>query len=597
MLAAGLNAQCPTLVWADEFNGNSLNTDDWSYQVGDGCDIGICDWGNNEQQWYQTNNVTVSNGVLSIVARQEAAGTKAYSSGRINTKNKQEFRYGYLEARIKVPPGRGMWPAFWMLPTDEVYGGWPRSGEIDIMEWVGREPETLFGTLHFGQPWPNNSSTGVELDLEDAAWSDEFHTYAVEWDESSITWFVDGYRYGTRTSVNLNGENWPFDQDFHFLLNLAVGGNFGGTVDNGAFPATMEVDYVRVYQTRPVGIRGPREINGGETGVYIIDNLPEGATITYNVPEGATVTPDPDNPAVFRVTFGNETGVVSAEISSPCGDEVVGFQVGVIRGMTREYSLENFDDEALISFDFSNGTLSEVSNPAPNAVNGSSLSGRYIRDQSSPFDVLVYLENNSLGNADDFVEDDRSFSIDIFTSAPPGTELLLQLESNAATPENFPTGRHSRFRVFTTKQNEWERLRFILLDEPDRSVSGNNINKIILLYEPNATVNLDVHWDNFDVYSFNPNSLGVVRQLDFPISATPNPSAGDVALQFTLPQAARYNLSLYDLAGKEVFAERGVAGIAGAQSRNLPMAELPQGVYLAKIQLAEGIRTIKVVRQ
>ncbi|MEM6772502.1 MAG: glycoside hydrolase family 16 protein, partial [Bacteroidota bacterium] len=368
-LSIALAGQCPTLVWSDEFEGNSLNTNDWNYQAGDGCDLGICGWGNNEQQWYQQDNISVVDGILRITARQESVGGKPYTSGRITTRNKQEFRYGYLEARIKVPPGRGLWPAFWMLPTDEVYGFWPQSGEIDIMEWVGRDPETLFGTLHFGQPSPNNSSTGVELDLTDAAWSDNFHTYAVAWEEGAITWYVDGYRYGSRTPASLDGENWPFDQDFHFLLNLAVGGNFGGAVSNAAFPATMEVDYVRVYNSRPLGLRGPREADAGSTAAFVIENLPSDAGVTYEIPEGAVVTPDPDNPAVFRVTFGNNTGVVSATVSGSCGTTTVGTQVRVIPKLSRAFSFENFDDQERINFAFATGNLSEVDNPAPDALN------------------------------------------------------------------------------------------------------------------------------------------------------------------------------------------------------------------------------------
>ena len=589
--------QCPTLVWSDEFNGTSLNTADWSYQTGDGCDIGICDWGNNEQQWYQTSNVSVADGKLRIVARQETVGNKSYTSGRINTRNKQEFRHGYLEARIKLPPGRGLWPAFWMLPTDEVYGSWPQSGEIDIMEWVGRDPETLLGTVHFGQPWPNNSYTGVELDLTDAAWSDEYHTYAVEWNPNFIRFFVDGYEYGVITSGNLNGENWPFNQDFHFLLNLAVGGNLGGSVGSGFFPATMEVDYVRVYEAKTIGFRGPREANEGETRTFFIDNLPAGASVTYNVPEGSVVTPNLNNPGIFQVTFGTETGVVSATVTSDCGEEVVGTQVKVNRAMTKEFSFENFDDEEEIIFNFATGSLTEVSNPSPSSLNASALTGRYVRDPDSPFDVLVY-DVNSLGNADDYVDGTRAFSIDIFTNAPVGTELLLQLETSAtALPENFPTGRHSRYSVFTTQQNEWQRLTFNLVDEPDQSVSGNSVDKIILLFEPNRFTPLTAHWDNFDSYSFNPNTVFTANQLDFPLTASPNPAREAVVFSFTLPRSAAYDLSLFDLAGKRVLHLPGNQGLVGAQSRQVSLAELPQGVYLAQLRFAEGVRTVKIVRQ
>ena len=593
-----LSAQCPSLLWSDEFDGNSLNTDDWNYLVGDGCDFGICGWGNNEQQWYQEDNVTVSNGILSITARQENVGGRFYSSSRITTKDKQDFRYGYLEARIKLPAGRGLWPAFWMLPTDEVYGGWPRSGEIDIMEWVGRDPNKLFGTIHFGQAFPNNQFTGGDILLTDESWADDFHDYAIEWSENTIVWYVDGYEYSRKTVGNLNGQNWPFDQDFHFLLNVAVGGTLGGSVINSDLPAAMEVDYVRVYDARPAALVGSRAADEGDTFVYATSGLPDGSTVTWTGPDGATVTPSATVEGRAEVTFGSATGYVSATVSGPCGEYTLRTQVTVTASSEQRYdfSFENFDDEAEAIYVFSNGTLTEVDNPAPDALNGSDLSGRYVRDAGSQFDVIVY-EVPTLANGDDYLGEENGFRMDVFSTANPGREILLQLETPAAQGDNYPTGRHSRYRAQTTVSNEWERLTFTLLDQPDGNASGTAVSKMILLFEPNVATGTTFFYDNLDSYSLNPSALNVVRQLDFPLTASPNPAGERTNLHFTLPQAGNFNLSVIDLQGRIVLRQNSLRGTGSAQTLPLDMTTLPQGIYLVRLQLAEGSRTVRVVKR
>ena len=593
-----LSAQCPSLLWSDEFDGNSLNTDDWNYLVGDGCDFGICGWGNNEQQWYQEDNVTVSNGILSITARQENVGGRFYSSSRITTKDKQDFRYGYLEARIKLPAGRGLWPAFWMLPTDEVYGGWPRSGEIDIMEWVGRDPNKLFGTIHFGQAFPNNQFTGGDILLTDESWADDFHDYAIEWSENTIVWYVDGYEYSRKTVGNLNGQNWPFDQDFHFLLNVAVGGTLGGSVINSDLPAAMEVDYVRVYDARPAALVGSRAADEGDTFVYATSGLPDGSTVTWTGPDGATVTPSATVEGRAEVTFGSATGYVTATVSGPCGEYTLRTQVTVTASSEQRYdfSFENFDDEAEAIYVFSNGTLTEVDNPAPDALNGSDLSGRYVRDAGSQFDVIVY-EVPTLANGDDYLGEENGFRMDVFSTANPGREILLQLETPAAQGDNYPTGRHSRYRAQTTVSNEWERLTFTLLDQPDGNASGTAVSKMILLFEPNVATGTTFFYDNLDSYSLNPSALNVVRQLDFPLTASPNPAGERTNLHFTLPQAGNFNLSVIDLQGRIVLRQNSLRGTGSAQTLPLDMTTLPQGIYLVRLQLAEGSRTVRVVKR
>jgi beta-glucanase (GH16 family) len=592
-LSSLLSAQCPTLIWADEFNGTSLNTDDWNYQTGDGCDINLCGWGNNEQQWYQSDNVAVADGELTIILRNEAAGGRSYSSGRINTKNKVDLRYGYFETRMKLPPGQGLWPAFWMLSTDETYGIWPKSGEIDIMEWVGRQPDNLFGTLHYGQEFPMNSMTGSEIQLREGSWSDEYHTFAINWEENKISWYVDGYHYGTKQPGNLGGEQWPFNEDFHFLLNLAIGGTFGGSIGTGFFPAEMKVDYVRVYDSAPAFLRGLRELENGATGVaYSLGNVPEGATITWSVPEGAIIT-DNSNPAGILVDFTGGGGTVSATISTACGDYTVSTEVYVAPGLRFDYSFENFDDEAIAVYEFSTGSLSEVANPGANGVNSSALCGQYMRDVGSQFDVIAY-DVSTIVDADEFVEGQMGFFMDIYSDAFAGKEVVIQLETAAALADNYPTGRHSRFRARTTKQGEWERLTFELLDQPDGGATSTGIKKIIVLIDPDRLTGDTFYYDNLDSYSTNPSSLASVRQLDFPLTARPNPATEDLALMFELPRAASLTADLIDATGRTVLQQK-MEAVAGANQLMFNVNDLPSGVYFARLQLRDGIRTMRVV--
>ncbi|MBT8058000.1 MAG: glycoside hydrolase family 16 protein, partial [Gammaproteobacteria bacterium] len=209
-------------------------------------------WGNNEQQWYTDQNATVAGGFLTITAREESVEPGFnFTSARLRTFRKGDWTYGRMEMRAKMPLGKGLWPAFWMLPTDNVYGGWAASGEIDIVEYLGDDPEEILGTIHYGGEWPNNTFSGQEYRLDSGSFHDDFHEFAIEWEEGEIRWYVDDVLYSTKTNWTSNGGAFPapFDKRFHLLLNMAVGGNLPGAPDaNTLFPQELVVDYVRVYQ-------------------------------------------------------------------------------------------------------------------------------------------------------------------------------------------------------------------------------------------------------------------------------------------------------------------------------------------------------------
>ena len=255
------------LVWADEFDGSSVDSSNWTFQTGDGSDNGLPGWGNYELQYYQADNASIQEvdgeSALVIEARQESVGNSDYTSSRMRSINKFDFQYGRVEIRAKAAPGDGMWSAIWMLPSNSPYGIWAASGEVDIMEVVnaGTENQGVFLAAHYGFEWPLNQITSAGADVDDAS---DWHTYALEWSGDYLRWFVDGEHlrtvnkdvyYSYYFKDNTDGYQLasdpaaPFDRDFHLLVNLAVGGVGPGVeLDPAAVPGEMVVDYIRVYE-------------------------------------------------------------------------------------------------------------------------------------------------------------------------------------------------------------------------------------------------------------------------------------------------------------------------------------------------------------
>ena len=300
-------AQDYRLVWSDEFDGTELDPSKWEYMTGDGTALGLpSGWGNNELEWYRSDNAAVENGLLRITAKKENYSGKLYTSARIRTRNKGDWTYGRFEFSIKFPQGKGIWPAIWLYPTDAVYGGWAASGEVDIIEYLGHETNKVYGTLHYGGQWPDNKQSGKSYQLSAGAFCDEFHNFAMEWEEGVFRWYVDGHLYQTQTSwYSENGPYpAPFDQPFHLIMNVAVGGNWPGSPDaKTTFPQTMEVDYVRIYEKN-------------ETGIDVDEkSAPAGFSLLQN-------HPNPFNPAT-TITFQlAQPGSVTVKIYSVSGQEI-----------------------------------------------------------------------------------------------------------------------------------------------------------------------------------------------------------------------------------------------------------------------------------
>jgi beta-glucanase (GH16 family) len=237
------------LVWYDEFDeGDMPNLEKWSYEVWDPGRV------NDELQAYtyaRSENARVVGGILIIEARRDLYQGHEYTSARLVSRTKGDWTYGRFEVRANLPSGRGTWPAIWMMPTNNYYGnkGWPDNGEIDMMEHVGYDPGRVHASIHCNAyNWPSGTNKTATTYVSDAETA--YHTYAMEWSADRIDMFVDDTKYFTFENEGTGWEVWPFDKNFYFVLNIAIGGNWGGAqgVDNMIFPTRMEIDYVRVYE-------------------------------------------------------------------------------------------------------------------------------------------------------------------------------------------------------------------------------------------------------------------------------------------------------------------------------------------------------------
>ena len=309
-----LYSQSYKLVWDEEFDeGTVPDASHWTYETGGS------GWGNNELQYYtaRSENAYLLNGKLIIEAKAEDYQGNEYTSARIKTVLKGDWKYGKFEIRAKLPGGTGLWPAIWMMPTESKYGTWPASGEIDIMEYVGFDPGIIHGTIHTAA---YNHTLGTQkggstlvVDAES-----EFHNYSVEWTPEKIDFFVDDQKYFTFTKTSDDYKVWPFNEKFYLILNVAVGGSWGGQqgVDNNAFPAKLEVDYVRVYQDlNNMQISGPEKVAGKEKDLLYQADYYHDVSYHWKFPEGVTLTGENDLSSI-KATWNCDPGQVELQMIS-----------------------------------------------------------------------------------------------------------------------------------------------------------------------------------------------------------------------------------------------------------------------------------------
>jgi beta-glucanase (GH16 family) len=297
------------LVWSDEFDytGKPDNAK-WGYDIGGG------GWGNQEEQYYTDRlvNAKVENGKLIITALKESYGGSQYTSARLLTRYKGDWLYGRMEIRAKLPEGIGTWAAIWMLPTDWEYGGWPNSGEIDIMEHVGYDMGNVHGTIHTeaynGMIGTQRGDNIIIPDVHEA-----FHNYSIEWTEDTIDFLADDVIYFSFPNYHTGYDRWPFDKRFNLLMNIAIGGTWGGQqgIDDNIFPQTMEIEYVRVYQKfTQKEINGPTEVYANQENINFTLTEFEGAVYTWSFPDGVSITEGQGSNSI-TVNWGKKAGTVS----------------------------------------------------------------------------------------------------------------------------------------------------------------------------------------------------------------------------------------------------------------------------------------------
>lgn len=524
LIANNLQGQCGgTLIWSDEFNGSSLNTSNWTYDIGDGCPS-LCGWGNNELEYYtnSTNNVRVGSGVLTIETRAENMGGRNFTSGKIHTNGKFSQTYGRFEASLRLPNGNGLWPAFWMLATAN---NWPTSGEIDIMEFRGDILNRASGTLHYGNPWPGNLNDGSDYFHSVNDLHTNFHTYAVEWEPGEIRWYFDNVRFKTEiqtpNSLNPpsnNANTWPWNTPFYFILNQAVGGWFTGVTDPANVTinkGTFEIDYVRVYDMTPsIGSQTP----------YFGTPVDLPATIqAENFDRGC------DDAAYSDQEIANQGGQYRQEDVDieACTDAGAGYDVGWINtNEWLEYSV-NVPAAGMFNFFFrvaaqtAGGRIRlEVDGVSAGTTNVPATGGWQTWQSINLNGVNISSGNHILRV---FIEV-GNFNFNYFGSTQvtlPSYSLLADYENQ--TLSWFTSERESStFEIQTLQNNKWETIDFIPSSGKNQYqvvLNENNPIRISQIFENGNRIYSETLYPNQEQNTVEPNPF--VSQLKIRSLETP----------------------------------------------------------------------------
>ncbi|MBS4016399.1 MAG: T9SS type A sorting domain-containing protein [Candidatus Latescibacteria bacterium] len=394
------------------------------------------------------------------------------------------------------------------------------------MEYVTNTPEFTSAALHYNNQTGNHRFRYDHFpSIDGSKFYNDYHLFVLEWEENEVRYYVNDILF---FKVNKNedfeaDEVWRFNKLHHLLLNVAVGGNLGGTVQGGAWTDYMRVQYVRVYDGPKPTISGNRLVNYSATGeVYTVHNA-GGASITWTVPTGATIVSGQGTNAV-TVNFGSTSGNVTATFNVGNGNQSLPIFVHVQPNFEVDFILESFEQgigTGLADYVKSDGVLTAVANLAPNAVNSSSQSGRYVRASGVRYDCIFYT-TNAITDAQDYSSGlaFKKFYIDVYTSqAPIGTQIILQLENPAvATPSNYPAGRHSRYVATITQQGVWQRLPFEFLDRPDPNANPYLQSTIVLLFNSNTLTGHTYFYDNLNSYidaNYEPTCISPNYAMNF----------------------------------------------------------------------------------
>ena len=613
LFAGAAHAQDWQLVWADEFDGSGApDPAKWGY------DIGGNGWGNNELQYYtdRTENARQENGNLVIEAREESFGGRQYTSARLVTRNLASWTYGRFEARIKLPVGQGIWPAFWMLAEDSPYGNWPLSGEIDIMEYLGHQPRRVHGTIHYGggtyAPCRGQRGavlghcfTGRSYDLPSGqVFPDDFHTFAVEWEPQRIRWFVDDVMYQEQTYWYSGAAGYPapFDQAFHLLLNVAVGGNWPGAPDASTqFPQTMLVDYVRVFQdpsaAPQVALTSP---STGETA-------PAGASVTFTADAS-------DGGEIERVEFLQSGGILGVDTEAPYEWTVDDLYPGCYPISVRAVDDAGYQtvSEAVT---LTVGSGCPEGHAAPFLLTPTRLPGRL---EAEHYDVgganVAYRDLGDVNSGGSYRPDE---GVDIAASRDTGGGFeivdIINREWVSYTVRVTETG---SYRIRARIAADSDEQIAVLLDGEDlfgtidlartasataygtRTLGTTDLSEGVHTFRVNMrSGGFVLNWIEFERLGATPTEDGAEAD-DLGLRVSPNPVSRRATVQYTLTQPGRVRLAVFDAVGRRVRGlEPGLVG-AGEQSASVDVAGLAPGAYVMVLTTPSGMhaRRFAVVR-
>ncbi len=545
------NAQCWNLVWEDEFDGNTLDLNKWEYQIGGN------GWGNNELQYYTNQNAEVSDGTLKIIADQDVNNTHPsndYVSSRIRTINKGDWRYGKMEASIKLPIGQGIWPAFWMMPTESVYGIWPRSGEIDIMEYLGHQPSTVHGTCHYGWAWNDKGSSGTSTSLASGTFPEDFHTFSIEWEPTQIRWYLDGVQYHETNSndPDFSFFLWPFDEKFHFILNVAVGGNWPGPPNSSTvFPQQMEVDWVRAYQQFPdLEMEGDLLVTPQSNGtVYSIPSIPN-TYYYWTVPSGASIA-EGQGTNEISVDWGDTGGEVVVEVYNSCGNYSISKAVTVTPNLWLNW---NFEEEfANWSTNTHNGSAANFTVTDEEVYEGSlSACVEVYELADNPWDIQLGRTNISL-------EQGVDYTLSFWAKGSIGIQDVNIAFVNQSTFELIYT-------EASTISEDWQQY-FFSFTAPDSETALFNLD-----------LGDEVGISCFDDFLFTQTALVNTHERQDKVAPLvyPNPSNHDLFVEGN----ALEKIELFDVNGRLLKREKIVS--KGRKER-IDLSGIPNGIYLIKV--------------
>ena len=578
------------LRWSDEFNGNNLDTNFWSYQIGNGCP-NLCGWGNNELQFYKQENVKVQNGILNISAEKETVGSNTYTSARIRTLNKVDFASGRIEVRARIPVGRGYWPAVWFLPSENHYGIWPLSGEIDLMEAKGQEPQTTHGTIHYGAYVPNNRYTGNTYSLSNGSFASDFHVYTLKWNENAIEWYVDDILYCTKTRINTNPFWWPFDRNFHVIMNLAVGGNFLGNPDTSTpDTASLQVDYIRVYQDlSQIFISGPDAILRKDVNQSFYTQKLPGATYLWEVPAGAKIR----SGAILdqaKIDWGLKSDSIFVTITHNGKSKKIAKWVRALPD-TCEGLIDNLENLRSVYWVGGTGTFAgSITNPAKDSVNNSNSVNRYYRNSGVPYDALL-LKADAIKSATAFELGNMVLKMKVYTTAPVGTELNINFENRARAGSDYPMGRRCVLQAKTTRSRAWEELTFKLILKPDPNTLDGSIDQLVMLLAPNTNTNDVYFFDDFYLEEKPCKDLQIgTNELEggnFGIKVYPNPITDELQLDLPFEPNA---FELFDMHGKSIIS------VSNLIDLNKQLPGISSGIYWLQVGNKTKQGRVKLVK-